>query len=194
MDARAGNPRWQDEGDYLIFDLETTGLDPARERLRAFGGLAPSSGELWLLASSGSALDDEQRLLRDSIAIMTEAPELVGWNITEFDLPFIAARASGYGIDFPLVPVQDEPKVGKYGHPRFTLPDKPVRDIAYEHKQSAETAGVVWSLQPLARAWGWQPLISLTGADMPDATVAQVAVHCLDDLEAIAFVLRRESA
>lgn len=177
---------------HLLFDLETTGLEPETDRIRAFGGLAPESGDLWLLTTSGSELSHERRLIRDILVVLGEAPEWIGWNLTEFDLPFLAVRAAKHGIDFPLVPVTDEPAIGKYGRPRKTYPNKPVRDLAYENEEQARARSVKWSLQPLARALGWEPLVSLTGADMPDATLVQVAAHCLDDLEAMAYLLRHE--
>jgi hypothetical protein len=177
----------------LLFDIETTGLEPDVDRLRAFGALLPEEGSLWLQTTSGSPLVDERRLIRDLLVVLGEHDSWTGWNLTEFDLPFIATRAAHHGIDFPLVPVADEPKIGKYGRPRFTSPDKPVRDLAYENEQRAKTLGVQWSLQPLAREHGWHPLVALTGADMPEAPVAQVAAHCLDDLEAMAFLLRLET-
>lgn len=178
----------------LIFDLETTGLDPEVHRLRAFGGLDPARGALWLLSTNGGELDhDERRLLRDILVALGEADSWVGWNVTEFDLNFIAVRAAYHGIDFPLVPITGPHAVGKYGKPRYTHPSKDVRDIAYELEQHAAELGVKWSLQPVAAHHGWRPLISLTGADMPDATLVQVAAHCLDDLEAIAFLLRRQA-
>jgi hypothetical protein len=179
-------------GVTLLFDIETTGLDFEADRLRAFGALAPEDGSLWLQTTSGSPLVSERRLIRDLLVVLGEHDAWCGWNLTEFDLPFLAARAAVHGIEFPLVAVSDEPKIGKYGRPRFTSPEKPVRDLAYENKEVSEALGVQWSLQPLARSYGWRPLVSLTGADMPDAPMAQVAAHCLDDLEAIAFILRRE--
>jgi DNA polymerase III epsilon subunit-like protein len=177
---------------HLLFDLETTGLDPEVDRIRAFGGLAPESGDLWLLTTSGSELSHERRLIRDILVVLGEAPEWIGWNLTEFDLPFLSTRAAKHGIDFPLVPVNDEPAIGKYGRPRKTYPHKPVRDLAYENEENAAALKVKWSLQPLAREFGWEPLVALTGADMPDATLVQVAAHCLDDLEAMAHLLRHE--
>lgn len=177
---------------HLLFDLETTGLDPEVDRIRAFGGLAVEAGDLWLLTTSGSELSHERRLIRDILVVLGEAPEWIGWNLTEFDLPFLSVRAFKHGIDFPLVPAPDEPSVGKYGKPRKTYPGKPVRDLAYENEENAAALGVQWSLQPLARELGWEPLVTLTGADMPDATLVQVAAHCLDDLEAMAHLLRHE--
>jgi hypothetical protein len=177
----------------LLFDIETTGLDLESDRLRAFGALSPENGALWLLTTDGSALS-ERRLIRDLLVVLGEAPSWIGWNLTEFDLPFLASRCAHHGIELPLRPVLDEPKIGKYGKPRFTSAEKPVRDLAYESEKLAKGLGVQWSLQPVAGELGWQPLVSLTGADMPDATLAQVAAHCLDDLEAMAFLLRHEGS
>lgn len=180
---------------HAIFDIETTGLDAKVDRLRAFGALSPESGLMWMFTSAGSALDDsERRLIRDLLVVLGEASSWSGWNISEFDLPFIRERASQYDIDFPLLPLLDnkgKPRLGKYGHPRYSSPDKPTRDVAYDYEEAIIQAKAEWKLQAWAKHWGWKPLISLTGADMPDAPSAQVAVHCIDDLEAIAFLLRR---
>jgi len=186
----------------ILFDIETTGLDPYKDELRVFGQLDYDSGEITV--KTASSLAQEERLVHEishhwksSIRYNCYDKYWGGWNITEFDFWFIAVRAQLLATEYvrdtlPLLPVRvDEGLIGKYGKPRMTVPGLKVTDLAYEGtKALAEMNQVKWSLQPVAEALGWKPTLPGFRERLGKAntTVLDLARHCIDDLEAIAFV------
>lgn len=170
----------------LIFDIETTGLDPSRDRLRCVGTFETFTEQVELVIAD--RYEQELQLVIDLVSALETYDRWGGWNITEFDLWFLHERAAYYEMDFPIVATGE---TGKYGKPVWTSPlAASIDDLAYyrRFKEVAESRGIKHSLQPVATALGRPQAVALTGADMPGASITQVGAHCLDDLEAIRFL------
>lgn len=171
-------------GSMIIFDIETTGLDPASCQVRCFAALDISSGDITLRIASGS--HGEKRLLRDLRDLLVRYDSWSGWNIEEFDIPFISERCGIHGLDFP--PLEPLGLTGKYGKERYGVSGHTTVDLAYAYQDRAEQLGIEWRLQAIAQVYGWRAATSLDGAEMPGAVPAAVAAHCLDDIDACRFL------
>jgi DNA polymerase elongation subunit (family B) len=136
--------------DALVgLDIETTGLDPETDRVRAVA-LAASEGTQVLVS------DDEVEVLlklEDSISAVASDVTIVTWNGEEFDMPFLATRFERMGVPSSLHVVRTA-SVGKYGRCLFQAEWGPRRhvDIAPFFKERASSLGVSWNLKPVARA------------------------------------------
>ncbi|HEU0012818.1 MAG TPA: 3'-5' exonuclease [Longimicrobium sp.] len=78
----------------LQFDLETTGLDPARDRI-FMAAVRDPAGEVHVLEASGTGDAAEADLIRRLVeAIRAADPDVIeNHNLHGFDLPFLARRA-----------------------------------------------------------------------------------------------------
>jgi len=81
----------------VAVDIETLGLDPAKDRIIAIG-LLDSNGKTELIADK-----NEEKLLQRAISLLHcfRSGWLFGYNNLSFDLPFIAQRAKRYGLKVP---------------------------------------------------------------------------------------------
>ena len=77
-----------DLDDYLILDIETTGLDPLTSRITLIGCR-------WSYQYKFFQKEDEKEMLRDFWNFLEEGnfDFLVGWNIDEFDWKFLKVRS-----------------------------------------------------------------------------------------------------
>ncbi|HEX2219304.1 MAG TPA: 3'-5' exonuclease, partial [Gemmatimonadales bacterium] len=87
----------------LQFDLETTGLDAARDRIFMVAVRDPS-GEAHVLEAHGEGDAAEAGLVRRLVEAVRRAdPDVVeNHNLHGFDLPFLAERARRLGVPLPL--------------------------------------------------------------------------------------------
>lgn len=87
----------------LQFDLETTGLDPMRERIFMVAVRDPS-GAAHVLEARGRGDAAEADLIRRLVAAIRDAdPDVIeNHNLHGFDLPFLAERARRLGVPLPL--------------------------------------------------------------------------------------------
>lgn len=175
----------------ILFDLETEGLEPESCAIRCFGAYDTETGDVTVRIASNP--DGESRLISALLELFDRSWQVGGWNISEFDLPFIASRGRLYGLDLPL---DATGLLGKYGNPRydFSRSGYRMRDLAYEYEQTAASLGCEWSLQEVAATYGWLAATALMGEDMPAAPLTQVAAHCLDDIDAMVFLLETGTA
>lgn len=82
----------------MFFDIETTGLSPARSYVYLIGSLAPCK-EHWLLRQWFSESPEEEASVLESFAhTITTEHRLVHYNGATFDLPFLAHRMSHHGL------------------------------------------------------------------------------------------------
>jgi DNA polymerase I len=84
-------------------DLETTGLDPERDRIFLVA-LRDPRGETLVLEAAGDGDDDEADLLRRVVRAVSEKdPDVIeNHNLHGFDLPFLARRARRLGVPLAL--------------------------------------------------------------------------------------------
>lgn len=139
----------------VALDIETTGLDPENSRALAVALSDCASDEVL-------AGDDEDELLarvEDRIATLPGETILATWNGEAFDLPFLRRRFEIRGMTTSL-DLSPRGVMGKYGQPRFeaTWGGRRHVDIAYPYRDRAAELGVEWSLKPLARALGFDPV------------------------------------
>ncbi|HEX6751161.1 MAG TPA: ribonuclease H-like domain-containing protein [Longimicrobium sp.] len=87
----------------LQFDLETTGLDPTRDRIFMIAVRDPE-GTTRLLEARERGDAGEAGLIRDLLAAVQEAdPDVIeNHNLHGFDLPFVATRARRLGVPLAL--------------------------------------------------------------------------------------------
>lgn len=139
-------------------DIETTGLNPWEDKVITMAMCSEDESDV-----AFDDVDDERRLLMQIEEYMRQTPidRLVGWNISEFDLPFLAVRFVLNGVD--LAPfLTPSGLTGKYGKPRYTgmWYGAVYRDIAYDYEAQARGANVPWSLKPVAKSLGFDPIPS----------------------------------
>lgn len=170
----------------ILFDLETEGLDPYDCAIRCFGAFDTDTKDVTVRIVSNP--EGEERLIAELLGLFERSRNVGGWNISEFDLPFLRDRGRLYDLELPLDATGE---IGKYGNPRyeFSRSGFRMRDLAYEYQQTAAALECEWSLQEVAQTYGWLAATPLMGEDMPAAPLTQVAAHCLDDIDAMAFLL-----
>ncbi|HEV2147774.1 MAG TPA: ribonuclease H-like domain-containing protein, partial [Longimicrobiaceae bacterium] len=87
----------------LQFDLETTGLDPARDRIFMVAVRDPSGAAHVLEARGGGDAAEADLIGRLVAAVEAADPDVIeNHNLHGFDLPFLAERARRLGVPLPL--------------------------------------------------------------------------------------------
>lgn len=79
----------------LIFDLETTGLDPFTDRIIAIGYIAMGKARI--------LIGDERKIIEGFSKVLKKVSRVIGYNIVDFDIPFLQTRCIKHGvrISFP---------------------------------------------------------------------------------------------
>jgi DNA polymerase elongation subunit (family B) len=92
-----------DQLDRMQFDLETTGLDPERDRIFMVA-VRDQSGETELIEAAGEGDAAEAELIRRLVAkIQAADPDVIeNHNLHGFDLPFLDRRARILGVPLAL--------------------------------------------------------------------------------------------
>lgn len=176
--------------EMVYFDIETRGLDPMNDQVTAVGILYPKDGEIDI--KTAARRDHERDVLVELITKLMTTPAWGGWNITEFDLSFLAVRAQLNDLEFPVTPVKEEPWIGKYGNIRVVVPARKVHDLCYDVKdEDGDPIGMTSSLQHAAQEIGWEPSIRMDGRVSAIAPIGQVVAHLADDLAAIHALVNR---
>jgi DNA polymerase I len=116
----------------LQFDLETTGLDPARHRVFLVA-VRDNRGLATTLEARGETDADEAELLRELCALVRAVdPDVIeNHNLHGFDLPFLAQRAKTLRVPLVLgrldgVPLR--PRPGPRGRTRYVAPGRELID------------------------------------------------------------------
>ena len=90
----------------LLFDIETSGLDPFADRIIALG---------YKIERTNKVLDGDEREILTAFAMSLKKVDLVvGYNIQEFDIPFIKVRCVKYGLGIEFPPAVDIAKLFPY--------------------------------------------------------------------------------
>lgn len=136
----------------MSIDIEATGLNPWEDRVVSIG-LVDARTNAWFYDDP-----DRETVILEQIEEhmrQTRIDTLVGWNNTEFDLPFLAVRMVLNGID--MVPfIKPSGLIGKYGKPRYegAWYGATFDDTAYLWEKMAKDHGVRWSLKAFAKFMG----------------------------------------
>lgn len=174
-------------------DVMLTALDIETET-RFGGGLDPLGSSVVAVAlafddGSTAVFDDA-----DEVTLLTRVDEvlrarhglLLTWNGAGFDLPFIAVRCRILGIDSvlglqtrqdPALPVKYAPPPGLGDPVRARWHATAHVDVAHLYRPFAEEHGLQWSLKPVARYHGLDPV-----------EVDRTAIHELSTEELEAYV------
>ena len=87
--------------EVVVFDLETEGLDPKQNRILAVGIAKYENGEEKLLRILKN--EDEAELLRETFRLIAKDGAIItGYNILDFDIPFLIERAKVNGVECPF--------------------------------------------------------------------------------------------
>ncbi len=121
-----------DELHRLQFDLETTGLDPARDRVFLVA-VRDSRGFATTLEARGETDADEAELLRELCALVRSVdPDVIeNHNLHGFDLPFLAQRAKTLRVPLLLGRLDGvalRPRPGPRGRTRYLAPGRELID------------------------------------------------------------------
>ena len=143
-------------------DGERTGLDPRYTRVTSAAVWSGTSGEYF-------ADEAEQKLLKNLNEWFMDFPDrsatIVTWNGANFDLPFVALRAICNGVPlglslrdcaarpfkYRLCPGYDAGQVGSWGGLDHV-------DLMYSYKEYALEHDVKYSLKPVGRSLGFNPI------------------------------------
>ena len=87
-----------------VFDIETTGLYPTRDRIISASFIDPDGTDLRQYFSEGSAA--EYLTVSAILSEMEDCDVLITYNGQSFDVPFVLARAKKYGLAEELPPVR----------------------------------------------------------------------------------------
>lgn len=170
----------------VSMDIESTGLNPWEDRVTTVA----------LIGEHGDRIDvfddaeNEEDVLQQVEGYMrhTRINTLLGWNHTEFDLPFLAVRFVLTGVDMPPF-IRPTGEVGKYGKLRYdgAWYGAAFHDIAYDYKEYAESVGVKWGLKPVAKAKKMGPGIEVDFEHQTilDLTKEQRELYCVSDAQLV---------
>lgn len=83
----------------LYFDIETTGLNARRSHLYLLGAMWLENDTVFLRQWFAERPSDEELILREFIQFIPSFSNLVHFNGTTFDLPYLCRKASFYGLN-----------------------------------------------------------------------------------------------
>ena len=84
----------------LVFDIETTGLDPMRGMIISASFIEPDGEGMVQFFTADPA--DEARVLRAILDVFSQTDVIIGYNSNRFDLPFVSARLKANGMSGKL--------------------------------------------------------------------------------------------
>ena len=87
-----------------VFDIETTGLNPAYCSLMLSGILLTEGDKGTIIQYFAESPEEEKRILEETIRTLSEMDYVLTYNGRHFDLPFIKKRAKKYGLDASSLP------------------------------------------------------------------------------------------
>lgn len=87
-----------------VFDIETTGLNPAYCSLMLSGILITDGTRGTVIQYFAEKAEDEKEILEKTIDVLSSMDYVLTYNGRHFDLPFIAKRAKRYGLDSSSLP------------------------------------------------------------------------------------------
>lgn len=176
----------------LAAGYTSRGLDPHITEITA---ISVATDDAILVFDEGG----EDNILRNTIqAIAYINPTALGtWNGAVFDLPFITDRARLHGLETgirlnpnPDIVPKYEPTPGHEGGYDAMWGSAHHIDVAYAMKDTAERLGVKWSLKPVAKALGFQP-VEVDREKMHELTLEELHEYVASDANITLELLRR---
>lgn len=173
---------------FYALDIETdTSKSPT-------SGLDPNEGGITSIAFVGDDLNvvltdshGETEMLGDLEKLILSVPAgvITSWNGAVFDFPFIASRSEHLGVKTslrllydPSIEVKYRATPGFLGGYRVNWGTHSHLDVQHLYKAKALEAGVPWSLKPVGRLMGLDPI-----------EVDRTKMHLLTPEEERAYVL-----
>lgn len=154
---------------YAI-DIETDtsggpnhGLDPQLAKITSVALATDVGVEVFLTEKYGS----EKEMLKNFHFSVANLPKgiIASWNGSVFDFPFLVYRAGLSGLDMglkltydPSLPVKYAPTPTFEGGYRVSWMQHSHVDVQNFFEEDARIAGVPWSLKPVARLNGLEPV------------------------------------
>lgn len=171
----------------IALDIETdtrvNGLDP---RVAAVTEIA------WFDGSQGDVLAGEEASMLHAVCSLLEQSDpgvLLSWNGSVFDFPFLDARLKHHRISSqlsltfdPAAFVKYEPTPGYEGAYTVSWAGWEHVDVSHLYRPVAEAMDVAFSLKPVARAHGLQP-IELDRNRMHEYSADERRAYALSDVE-----------
>ncbi len=90
--------------DMLLFDIETTGLSPAQDRIYCIGCGTTLGEEIFVELFFAETSEDEADVLSSFFRLLDTHTILITFNGATFDIPFINRRMASYGQERDLLP------------------------------------------------------------------------------------------
>lgn len=116
--------------DALLFDIETTGLSPARSHIYLIGTAALTGAvELTVTQHFAEDVTDEAAVLRAFLSEVASYGTLISFNGEAFDIPFIGKRGSNYGLAFDVKKSIDLYREARAISPVFPMKSRKLKSI-----------------------------------------------------------------
>lgn len=85
---------------FAVFDIETTGLSPARCKVILSGILLRDETGCRVIQYFADRPEDEKEIIEKTLKVLSDVDYIVTYNGKHFDLPFMEVRGKKYGITF----------------------------------------------------------------------------------------------
>lgn len=85
--------------DSIFFDIETTGFSPASSSIYLIGCLRKQGDNLVIDQFFAETKEDEQEVLSKFMELLHQYKTIISFNGIGFDVPFIKAKCTAYGIE-----------------------------------------------------------------------------------------------
>ena len=85
---------------FAIFDIETTGLSPAKCKVILSGLLLVRGEACNIVQYFANQPDDEAEILQSTLRVLQDVDYIVTYNGKHFDMPFMESRAKKHGLSF----------------------------------------------------------------------------------------------
>lgn len=85
---------------FAVFDIETTGLSPAKCKVILSGILLRRGDNCEVIQYFANEVSDEKEIIEKTLEALSSVDYIITYNGKHFDLPFMETRAKKYGLCF----------------------------------------------------------------------------------------------